>query len=55
MAIELTDEERKNGWTEESLAKYLADREKAQSARVLDRSPTLPKWANSQYDPMRWR
>ena len=53
--IELTEEERRNGWTEETLQAYVAEREKAQATAVLDRQPSRPRWANSLYSPMRWR
>ena len=53
--LELTDEEKKNGWTEESLEAYFKDREKAQSAVVLSDKQQRPRFANSSYDPLRWR
>ena len=54
--IELTDAERKNGWTEATLKAYLADRERAQADVILNRDPPKPKWANSLYDPLKlWR
>jgi len=51
----VTDAERRNGWDEESLAKYLAERERAQADAVLRRPPAKPVAANSRYDPKRWR
>ena len=57
--IELTDEERANGWTEESLAAYVKERERAQAGVVMFepeyRKPHRPKWANNSYNPLRWR
>ena len=57
--IELTDEERRNGWTAETLAAYIAERERAQAGVVLFdpeyRSMPRPKWANNHYSVMRWR
>ena len=53
--IDLTDEERKNGWTEKSLQKYLDEREKAQTAAILDRPAPRPRFANNKYNPLRWR
>ena len=53
--VELTEEERKNGWTEKALEAYLAEREKAQAEVVLNRLPARPRWANNRYDPLRWR
>lgn len=53
--IELTDDDRKNGWNEETLAAYVTEREAAQAETVLNRPPPRPKWANNQYNPLRWR
>ena len=57
--IELTDEERANGWTEETLTAYIAEREKAQAGVVMFdpeyRKPQRPKWANNRYNPLHWR
>ena len=53
--IEPTEDEKRNGWTTETLTQYLADREKAQSAAVLDRKPARQTRANSKYRPLRWR
>ena len=56
--IELTDEERRNGWTEESLRAYVAERERAQAGVVMfdpeHRKPQRPKWANNRYDPLKF-
>lgn len=57
--IVLTEEERRNGWTEESLRSYLAERERAAS-RLISRDPELvqpkrPTQANSKYSPFAWR
>jgi hypothetical protein len=55
--VELTEEDKKNGWTEEKLQKYLEDRDKAQSGIILfnNRKPQRPKWANNSFNPLRWR
>ncbi len=50
--IEITDDERRNGWTEETLAAYVAEREQAQAESVLNRPLARPKWANNRYDVM---
>lgn len=52
--VDLTDDERANGWTEETLATYLKERDKAQTQTVLYRAPEKPRWANSHYDPMKF-
>lgn len=53
--IEITSDELKNGWTEASLKTYLEERAQAQAARVLDRKPPRPRWANNKYNPHFWR
>ncbi len=57
--IELTDADRANGWTEESLAAYIAEREKAQSGVIFFdpdfREQALPTVQNYRYNPFRWR
>lgn len=57
--IVLTDEEKKNGWTEETLRAYVAERERAQAGVVMFepeyRRTPRPRWANSRYNPLRWR
>ena len=57
--IELTDEERANGWTPEKLKAYFAERERAQSGVILFntefRKPVRPRFANSGYSIHRWR
>lgn len=56
--IELTDEDRQNGWTEKALEKYVVEREKAQAGVVMfhpdHRKPRKPRFANSFYKPLRW-
>ena len=57
--LELTDEERANGWTEKSLQKYLDEREKAQSGVIMfhpdHRKPARLRFANNRYNPLKWR
>ena len=57
--IEPTDEERKGGWTKETLAVYLAEREQAQAGVIMfhpdHRRRARPRWANNSYSPLRWR
>ena len=59
-AIEPTEEEKKNGWTRETLTQYLAERFAAQSLAVdVDslhrRTARRPNEANHRYRPHRWR
>lgn len=57
--LELTDEEKANGWTEETLAAYLEERERAQAGVIMfdpeHRKSPRPRWANNRYRPIRWR
>lgn len=58
--IEPTEEEKKNGWTKETLTKYLAEREAAQSLSVdvnsLHRQMARRKDVqNHRYRVHRWR
>lgn len=58
--IEPTDEERKNGWTAETLTEYLAEREAGQSLAVdvnslHRRVARRPNEQNHRYRPHRWR
>lgn len=53
--IEPTDEERRNGWTPETLTKYIRERESAQSKSIIDRQPAKPQVANGRYSPFNWR
>ncbi len=58
-AVDLTDVEEKNGWTAETLAKYRAESDARAMAFVAasmeGRLRPRPRWANSRYDPLRWR
>lgn len=58
--IQPTEDEARNGWDAESLTAYVKEeRERAQSdmisSRIFNRKPPRPRWANSRYDPLRWR
>lgn len=58
--VEPTDEEKRNGWTAETLTAYLAERKAGQDLsidvdslqRKLARRPTQQ---NHRYNPLRWR
>lgn len=56
---EITAEEAANGWTEESLAKYRLERERAQSGIIYfhpDHRPVPRKpFANNRYRVLKWR
>ena len=58
--IEPTEEEKKNGWTTETLTRYLTERYAAQSL-VIDvkslsrRVARRPNTQNHKYNPRKWR
>lgn len=58
--VEPTEEEKKNGWTRETLTKYISDRLAAQALSV-DVNSLTRKLArkkdeqNHKYRPLRWR
>lgn len=58
--IKPTEEEAKNGWTTDSLTRYLKDRYAAQSLRIdvhslSRRVAKRPHSQNHKYNPLRWR
>lgn len=48
--VEPTEDEKKNGWTTDSLSDYLAEQE---NRIYTDRVPVMTQ--NSKYSPFRWR
>ena len=52
---ELTPEDIANGWDEESLDMYQAERDRVTYEKIYFPKKTRPKFANSQYRPLRWR
>ena len=58
-AADLTGADEANGWTPEAVAEYQAEREAAAMAVVAasmeGRLRPRPRWANSGYNPLRWR
>ncbi len=54
-----TDADIANGWTPETLAAYRAESDAYAMAIVTasmeGRLRARPRWANSKYDPLRWR
>lgn len=54
--VELTEEDRKNGWSPEAAAEYHAGRAIAQAHYILHRPRPRPTMANSKYSPLNhWR
>lgn len=58
--IEPSDEEKRNGWTAETLTAYLNQQHAAQGVRVdihsdERRQGRRPVMANNRYNPLRWR
>ena len=58
-SVEPTEEEKKNGWTSETLTAYLADRLAGQSLSTnidsLSRKMARRPDAQVSYQPLRWR
>ncbi len=58
--IEPSDDERRNGWTPQTLTTYLRSQVDAQAQRIDLQSPARrrarrPTRANNNYRPLRWR
>ena len=56
--VEPSEEEKKNGWTTETLTAYLADRAAGQSLAIDPNSLSRrkpPDMQNHKYRPLRWR
>lgn len=56
--VEPTEEEKRNGWTTETLTAYVAEQEAAGLLRADPMSAfraKRPMKANSRYNPFRWR
>ena len=58
--IEPTDEEKRNGWTSETLTTYLAERQAGQELAIdvnslHRRIARRPNQQNHKYNPHRWR
>ncbi len=57
--VDMTDAEEANGWTPEALAEYHAESDARAMARIAasmeGRLRPRPRWANSNYSPLRWR
>lgn len=55
MAIELTEDEIKNGWTPEKLEAYLIERDNAARGIINHEKPDLPVRQKSKYSVHHWR
>ena len=53
-SVELTEAEIAGGWTGETLAAYIAERELAQIEVIFRPRPHRPRFANNRYNPLRW-
>lgn len=56
--IEPTEDEKRNGWTAETLTAYVRDQAASAEMRVDPHSAMrrkTPKRANSKYSPFKWR
>lgn len=52
--IELTDDDRRNGWTVETLQMYLQEREQAASLKIAPERPKRIMRIEHEYDPHKW-
>lgn len=52
--MDLTPEEIKNGWTEESLKRYLLERESAASLKVFPDKPDLVIHGQKDFNPKKF-
>ncbi|MDJ0896926.1 MAG: hypothetical protein QNJ92_17410 [Alphaproteobacteria bacterium] len=58
--IEPTEDEKRNGWTAETLTEYLREQKAAQALRMdphslSRRMARRPDMQNHRYSPLRWR
>ena len=54
MTVELTEADKKNGWTQAALEKYHKEREEVTSRKILDPKKVKPA-AQRGYNPLKWR
>jgi N12 class adenine-specific DNA methylase len=54
MTIELTEADKKNGWTAEALEKYHKEREEARQEKIFEPRIVHPDM-QKEYNPLRWR
>jgi hypothetical protein len=54
--VELTEEDKLNGWTEDTLRTYLMGREESQMRFIFDNKRKLkrPMTQNHRYNPHKW-
>ena len=50
----MTKDEKRNGWTEETLAKYHKEREAARMQKITEPDIVKPD-TQSGYNPLKWR
>ena len=53
--VKATPEEKRNGWTDESLNKYRYEREQAAFMKVYVKPVLRPSVQNHRYSPLKWR
>ena len=53
--VKATEEEKRNGWTDESLNQYRREREEASFMTVYIKPPKRPSVQNHRYRPQKWR
>jgi len=53
--VKATEDEKRNGWTDESLNKYRHEREQASFMTVYIKPKPRPSVQNHKYSPLKWR
>jgi hypothetical protein len=53
--IQVTPEEAKNGWTNETLRAYIVGRQQMQEKTIHTKRDVMPSEQNHKYNPHQWR
>ena len=56
MRVEITEDEKRNGWTQEALDKYRRSRNRQQHRNIFKAKEIVrPQVQNHGYNPLKWR
>jgi len=53
--VKATEDEKRNGWTDETLNAYRRERDQASFMTVYFKEPKRPSVQNHRYHPQKWR
>ena len=53
--VKATEDEKKNGWTDETLHEYRKERDRANFQKVYNKPIVRPTVQNHTYNPLKWR